>query len=384
MQFQFKDSKNGEIQNLRAVAILYTIAEHTGILHFELIQYFHKYFSFWTGVDLFFVISGYLITQSIAKLLGEINSAHIKKTLWEFWIKRSFRIFPAAWTWIILFLIFSLVSNLFFKSKIFSSLPISLNDSTAAFLNYANFYWAKCWGEQLLGISCGSPALLGHYWSLSLEEQFYVVLPIFLIICRKKTVVLLLLFACVAYLSTQVRWPMSFAWFSRIDGLLCGVIMALINFKPVAISNTLTTVGKFLAPVLLASLLLVGEFIPVLFKAKIGIELPTYTILAIISAILVWLATLERKIVFFPGILRLPMHWIGEKSYALYLCHLPCFGLTKVIFTNIFGDATTNTSIVGLIVLAISISFLAAEATYRFIESPCRNYGRILAQKNIE
>ena len=94
---------NQEIEVLRAVAVLFVVIEHLPGLIFWESPFLNKVtsnFSFWSGVDLFFVISGFVISQSLIWQLTSTEDQNIITKIKSFWIRRIYRVIPSAWIWL--------------------------------------------------------------------------------------------------------------------------------------------------------------------------------------------------------------------------------------------------------------------------------------------
>src|SRR5579885_546467 len=101
-----KAGRIDDIEALRAVAILFVVFSHLPALLTwpnSKLDYLHNYFAFWTGVDLFFAISGFVIARELVPKLAAAadgSSEQVWRIILAFWIKRAWRILPSAWTWI--------------------------------------------------------------------------------------------------------------------------------------------------------------------------------------------------------------------------------------------------------------------------------------------
>jgi peptidoglycan/LPS O-acetylase OafA/YrhL len=213
-------NKNSDIEILRALAITMGLLQHLPILagpNVAALELMGRYFGFWGGVDLFFVISGFLITRLLFKYVDLIETGgDWLLELKTFWIKRAFRLMPAAWVWLLIPLL--LAASI---PNIFPPLQTLTHDALAALLNVADFYWPYCVTSGKAGSLCSSSATLLPYWSLSLEEQFYVALPALLLFIRRRWLVPVIIAALIALLAWS-RPLFSLGWFLRIDALLWG------------------------------------------------------------------------------------------------------------------------------------------------------------------
>jgi peptidoglycan/LPS O-acetylase OafA/YrhL len=170
-----------DIEVLRAVAILVTVFSHFGDLFpwgNGFYQFANKYFAFWGGVDLFFVISGFVIAKRLIRHLSDANTlGQFWRNTKAFWIRRLFRIVPSAWFWLLTTYLLSITFN---TSGTFRTVDANLGDAIAGILQVANFRHylqfkdALPWGGNSV------------FWSLSLEEQFYFFLPVIFLLTGRN------------------------------------------------------------------------------------------------------------------------------------------------------------------------------------------------------
>ena len=152
----------GDIQGLRAVAVLTVIAAHAGVPFLP---------GGFVGVDVFYVISGYLIASLLYRevlLTGKVS-------IGAFWARRARRILPAATLVTVVTVLLSLawMSLLDARQVVIDALWASAFAANVHFAQQGVFYFAQDTG----------PSPLQHYWSLAVEEQFYVVWPLLLVGC---------------------------------------------------------------------------------------------------------------------------------------------------------------------------------------------------------
>lgn len=361
--------RNLEIECLRAIAILFTLFHHIPVyLFIQPTQYLVKiysHFTFWGGVDLFFVISGFVIMKSFSRQLKVTNSLYGKSTK-IFWIKRCFRILPPAWFWLIVYLLATHYTN---YTGAFGSLHQNIEDAVAAVLQYANIY----------EVSSKSSGPNGIYWSLSLEEQFYIMLPIVIYVFRKYLVWFLVLAATVQAFSSRPEW--SFGWALRTDGLIWGVLLAIWSEK----LSYKKFEPKFLKNNLILRFVVIGTCIlgMAYFPAKPnGVELGT-GLVAIISALLVFLASYDGGYLFESSVLKKVLVWFGTRSYSLYLIHIIAYRFSYEIlhqFTPTGYHFSINDSY-WLLLIAIPLLLIVSEISFRLLEKPSRNVGLFLSSK---
>lgn len=319
------------IQILRAIAIVATVAYH----------YFPLTYPFgYLGVDVFFVISGYLVTLQIYRN---------RFGLGQFYFHRAKRIFPATHT----MLLVVLVVGFFVLDK--SALGELRHTAFSALFFYSNVAFAKL-GGYFDSASELKPLL--HTWSLSVEEQFYLVMSILMVLCKTAkifiyvgtalTVGSIALFALSADL--EPRQTFFFLQF-RCWELLIGCLIAAARFHR---GHLLTaSCSKWSVVFALASLtvLLLSSALRVLdARAALGITLLVAALLYVSGA------TNEVR---WPVIEK-----IGDLSFSLYLWHWPLLALFKL---SLFEEIT-----VGQKLAALFVSVACAYLSYRLIEHPVR------------
>ena len=326
------------------------------------------------GVDLFLVISGYVIAGSVME--SQAGGAPRRALMFAFWVKRIFRLLPAAWTWILLAAVLQLtVANV-------TGIDYALRDivirSAAAAFNFMNFYVPLCIAEAS-GDFCLWQNYTGHYWSLSLEEQFYLVFPLLFFFLPRKALIALLVCA----IALQFTWHRPFftlPWYLKTDALSWGILLAfLAQTSGYARARELLNGLKFPLPVAGFALLI---FLPWVASdiQGMGPQMHAYGVgvVALLCAAIVLLATPDRG-VYAPGRhYRSLMFYLGSRSYALYLCHLVIFMTLRDLSAAHITDADWWTSIL-LATVGTGLTLASAELTYRLIEVPIRARGREIA-----
>lgn len=358
-------ARNLEIEALRAFAVLFVIFGHINTLLLSRQQTFDAYVNFYGGVDLFFCVSGFVITSAFAKEMtvaaGEPHSYW--RAAAAFWVRRIFRIWPLAWTVFLGTALLMLYAHSW-RSDVISGI---IGDFAAVALNLQNIHLASCIGAT--SPYCGS--FFGVYWSLSLEEQFYLVFPFLFLLPRRLMV--LGLVGIVVLFAFLPRTPM--VWMVRLDAIALGVLLALCKehwlydrMRPTFLSNSL------LRPAALVGLLLALCVIPA--------TLPPFfpTIVSLITLLLVFLASYSEEFLVGPGLPRRILVWIGERSFAIYLLHNPVFWLVAGIYRRAFPVSSASAfKTMLLLVIATLLLVVLAEVSFRFLETPLRRYGKRLA-----
>ncbi len=335
------------LDGLRALAVLAVLAFHTGALS-----------AGWIGVDLFFCLSGYLITGLLI-VEGERTGSI---SLLEFWRRRARRLVPG----LVLLLAFVVVVG--WMAPDGWSVP-SRADVTGTLTYTAN--WTHLAADHGYFEQFSAPSPLEHTWSLAVEEQFYVLWPLLFVVAwriRRRTGVVVLAASVVilgavaqvlfgltstgfdrAYLGTDTRAP-AFA----LGALL--VVLADRGGAPTRVARAITPAG--LALLVLASTLLDGD------------ARWTYTggLLAVsaIGAVTVWSAArLPASALSLRMLSWRPLTLIGRWSYGVYLFHWP---IALVVGLRRFAPGMQF-----LVVTTLSVA--VAAASYEFIEHRIRHAG---------
>jgi len=376
--------KNDDIEVLRAFAILYTIILHLKVLlpaDSALLAPL-RLFDLSVGVDLFLVISGFVITGSVLESARR-STAGRRPLMFSFWIKRIFRLLPAAWTWVAIACLAQLA--IMATTDIAYDTGDIVISTAAAMGNAMNIYTPWC-VAQGGGQACITDNFVGHYWSLSLEEQFYLVFPFLFFFLGRKALVTLLIVAILA----QFMWHRPFftyAWYFKTDALCWGILLALLS-QTALYRRRLPTLfrHRHTAPAIGLVLLIL---LPAIASATqgIGTMMKPYgvALVALVCAAIVWLASYDRNAFSIGGHYRRVMLYLGSRSYALYLSHLVVYLTTRDVLGQyeqglvaVLGPGGFNALVIAI---AASGTLLGAELTYRHIESGLRARGRAIAAR---
>jgi peptidoglycan/LPS O-acetylase OafA/YrhL len=340
-----------EIDGLRAIAVGAVVLYHAQINIFGQ-QIFKGGF---IGVDIFFVISGYLITSIILKELITTGSFSFK----HFYERRIRRILPA--------LLFVMLVSLPFAWMYF--IPGSFIDFSKSILYSlgfsSNFYFHS--SGQEYGAIDGLLKPFLHTWSLSVEEQFYILFPVVLLISFiyfRKHLIHILIFGFIISLgladwSSKNYSSVSFYFLhTRMWELLAGSILAYFEItlghrgKQKTLNLILPGIG----------LILIVHSI-IYFNDKM-LHPSFYTLSPIIGVcLIIWFSSSKEIIT---SLLSTKLFvWTGLISYSLYLWHYPIFAFARTI--NFSHGDIFKKLLIGIIALIVSI------LSYYFIERPCRN-----------
>ena len=340
-----------EIDGLRAIAVGAVILYHAQITIFGQ-QAFKGGF---IGVDIFFVISGYLITSIILKELITTGSFSFK----YFYERRIRRILPAL-------LLVMLVSLPFAWMYFIPSSFIDFSKSILYSLGFSsNFYFH--YSGQGYGAIDGLLKPFLHTWSLSVEEQFYILFPIVLLITFKyfrKYLIHILILGFIISLGlaewSSRNYPSVSFYFlhTRMWELLAGSILAYFEITLGHRSNQRTL--NLILPGI--GLILIGHSI-IYFNDKM-VHPSFYTLSPIIGVcLIIWFSNSNEIIT---KILSTKLFvGIGLISYSLYLWHYPIFAFARTI--NFSQGDISKKILIGITALIVSI------LSYLLIERPCRN-----------
>lgn len=372
--------KNQDIEVLRAFAIMFVLFHHLGreILGADIFLSLESKMSFWSGVDLFFCISGFVITRSFAAYISPQQEPSLKDIL-SFWGRRIFRLWPSVWFWVTAYLVLSTQFN---DSGIFGNPLANLDGSIAAILNFANYYWFQCNLHDAK--ACGGDPV---YWSLSLEEQFYLVFPfIFLIPARSRGFVLIGLVVLQMGLS-RPNWSTVWISYFRTDAVILGVLIAHFSCSSGyrvlldwAIARRRLVGILALAALPLLAYCSASQFTP----SRDGWEPYSIGLVALVSALLVLIASANLDAIVPGRYLRQLLLWIGSRSFAIYLVHRSAaFISTELAFRTSQNEWFSRVEgKLALVAFAAILLFVLAEFNYRIIEVPLRDFGRKLLRRN--
>ncbi|HTV84702.1 MAG TPA: acyltransferase [Dyella sp.] len=366
---QTAPSPNTDIECLRALAVIGVVIHHMqGNLFYPnlpLLTRLSQYVQTWCGVDLFFAISGFVIARSLLPPLAAASGN--MSTQWQviaaFWIRRAWRLLPSAWLWLALMLLASIVAN---RSGAFQSVHANLMATAAGVFNVANIRF----GQSIFRYFYGASFV---YWSLSLEEQFYLVLP-WLVVCLRRY------FPWVLAILLAIQLPMDRSIMMmqfRTDALGLGVLLAMASR---------TVFYTRIEPRILGHLrgsgaaLLVLALSGMALLAKLNPKHSSYTIggIAIIATVLVWMASYNANYLVRQGWLKRALVWVGNRSYAIYLCHVPIFFLLReyCFRLGIQHAPAWQLSAAAAVLIAVT-----AALNFRYVEQPLRRHGREVARQ---
>jgi peptidoglycan/LPS O-acetylase OafA/YrhL len=315
------------------------------------------------GVDLFFVLSGYLITSLLLAERRATGGFELR----EFWLRRARRLLPAALTVIGVTV---LIAALFIPHD----LGQTRGDAIASVFYVNN--WHQILEDQSYFAAFERPSLLRHLWSLSIEEQFYVFWPLLLGLAlvrigRRRTAYATLAAALLAALLMAVLFTpgqdpsrVYYGTDTHAAGLLIGALVAF-----------LWPLGRFESP-RRTSAILVLDVAALAALAAIVLSMITWhdydsivyrggiLMFSAIAAVLISAVVHPAgRVAFVLG--SQPLRWIGQRSYGIYLWHWPVMALTR-------PDIDLTWPLWLLFSLQVALTLALAAASYRWIERPIR------------
>ena len=352
------------IDSLRALAVLAVIIYHVDVNYLP---------GGFLGVDLFFVLSGYLISSLIIKEYKKTGSLN----LYNFYIRRARRLLPAVYFMITVVLVVMVMFNGVLLKK-------SHLDAIFGYIYSSN--WWYIFHKLDYFDSFGSQSPFKHLWSLAIEEQFYMIFPLlFLLINRKKKdkdgfyklnrnflyvilgVILVSLIAHIISFDINNISRIYFGTDTRAFSLLVGVVGAILypmdklNTKITPQENIVYSVVSLISITTLITIMIyTSEYNTWLYRGG-------FLLVAILGIIIIISSgkqhTIMAKLLSFK-----PVVFIGKISYSLYLWHFPILVLTTPV--SEIGNPNNF-----YVILRVILTFIVAIISYVFVETPIRKLG---------
>ena len=354
------------IDGLRAIAVIAVIL-------------YHAEFGFipggFLGVEVFLVISGYLITSLLILERLRTGSVNLK----DFWLRRARRLLPALGVLLILTVTGAL---LFARDALFR-----LNQDVFGALTYST-NWVMIFRQESYFEAFARPPPLRHLWSLAVEEQFYLFFPLIFVggmallswrstgygqTARRFIVTA---FAG-AIASTALMWflfvpyedpsRVYFGTDTRAAGLLIGVGLAFL-WQPWRFTRRLEALGAVILNVagfvalagLVVLLMQIGEYDIFLYRGG-------FFVVSMLTAVVI-AVTVHPQGALNPMLGNRPLVWVGKRSYGLYLYHWPVFIVLRPGIVVPWGRWPT-------LVVQVFLTVVIAELSYRWVEQPIRRQG---------
>jgi peptidoglycan/LPS O-acetylase OafA/YrhL len=358
-----------EIQFLRAVAVILVVLSHTGI------PWLHSGF---VGVDMFFVISGYVIGLTLTReqlSTGKVSVLH-------FFQRRFFRIYPPLALMVVGASVYAYFVLPFDKSQDFF-----IQQARAALFSYSNFFYMF----QKVDYFLSNPNLTFflHTWSLGIEEQFYLLVPVLIYLVSKVlresgnnsvpkswNTLFIAIFSvsflsCIVFLTGRPNWvsgefqslmlfysPLSRAW-----EFLLGILIAINSYRWThRCSNFLLFLGMFL--VALATVGSPALSFPQFLSSSLAAFGTGLIIYSLIDSNLAESSFFSNKIFTF----------VGDRSYSIYLWHWIAVAVAEDLFQKIVSREK---------LALIAVSLIPAFFSYKYVEVPSKKLRLVSKSKKI-
>jgi peptidoglycan/LPS O-acetylase OafA/YrhL len=343
------------LDGLRALALIGVMSYHWGL------EFLPGGF---LGVSIFFVLSGYLITDILTAQWRTQGRIDLK----GFWYRRFRRLLPAMFAMLIIVVAWITIVD--------HSRMSSLRIDVAAAVTYIS-NWQFIFQDVSYFESFGPPSPLGHMWSLAVEEQFYLLWPLIMFFClhifqrRGRILSLILILASISALTMALLYEpgrdpsrVYFGTDTRAFGLLIGAGLAIIwpSYKLSPKVSPLVRLGLDAAGT--AALILVLFMMWSTDRYDASLYQGGMVILSLASAVVV--AVLAHPAALLARIMgSKPLRWIGVRSYGIYLWHYPI-----IILTSPDGNSAGNS--VWHSFLQVAATIILASLSWKYIEEPIR------------
>lgn len=352
--------RNNKIDLLRGISILLVLLHHFNIpykLHdtFLGIQIFGESLSTLIarngnyGVTLFFVISGFLITQHTLQRSGTLAQIKLK----DFYIRRIARIMPCL---VLLVVLVTALGAMGLKPFI-NQAPNDIEVSYGLTVFSAFTFWMN-----ILIIENGwVNYALGVLWSLSIEEVFYLVFPILCVVLGRGKGFIIFLLAIIVYAPyfrslhfAEESGAYLYHYFSSFDGIAIGCLTALMTQR----MSQKIQVSRIVVPIIVVLMVTVYLYAPIKEVSTWGISL-----FALLSAMLIFCFA-QNPHTESRSILSKGIAWIGQRSYEMYLFHLIILGLFKVFYFPKETLASEKLMLLPIYFIAVFVLSWAIEKYY--------------------
>lgn len=344
------DGKNLNIQILRAIAIIMVVMQHYKIRMPTESWYLEmfRYIQLWPGVDIFLAISGYLMCKSLKNQSS--GKGDFVKHLKSFLLKRFFRLYPVLMVWGTL-----TVLACFFTAERFYTNPLSeFKTFLTSLMAVSNIYLHHCVTN---GYICSNGSG-GVTWSLSLEWQLYFLIALIYIPLSRNINILAFIFTIICILSIFIPAAepqnMAYAWWIRPIPFFIGAIIYLYNDKKIPINPLLSKLLFliFFITLIASPLLVATQFV----SLSIGLSG------AFLFYIFLNNITIKRSLI------THILNWLGDRSYSIYLCHIPVMLILATFYEYISKTLNMHLGYLTLLIAYIGTMLSSAHITYELVE----------------
>lgn len=337
---------NPALDSLRGIAVAAVVAGHAG--HYFFSRTDNPIPGGFLGVDIFFVLSGYLITGILLRDLQRGGAVDYRR----FYINRFLRLIPAL---LVLLMVYAVAVS-------FTGHGEELSAANVLAILFYCFNW-------YIIHTLDTPEGLGHLWSLSLEEQFYILWPLLLtllVLRLKSTRLVIALFLLAILLAAAARaalWQEGTGWLIlyirtdlRADALLTGGLLAFARHRGCLPLIYPRLLGLLAALALFAMALLVAREDAFLYLGGL-------TLISLLSGLLI-ITALEGERAFYDC---RPLRQLGRISYGVYLWHLPVFTVLASLDVGPFVQT----------LLGVLVTLVICMASWVWVELPCLRHKRV-------
>jgi peptidoglycan/LPS O-acetylase OafA/YrhL len=336
-----------QLDGLRAIAVLLVLFIHAQFAAFG---------GGFLGVDLFFVLSGYLITSLLLREYDQHGRIDFK----AFYVRRALRLLPALCVTLVLAVLMEVHRGNLTAREIVRNVLAAL------------FYV----GNWMRAFELASLSKLDHTWSLSIEEQFYLVWPLALAWLLRRGVgtvknlphILITLIVVIALWRAWLFWPNDFArayygFDTRVDEMLVGcTLAAMLHQQRDAVAAGWNKLRFVMLPLVLGAMCWMVGFTR---YGQALYPLGLFTVAALGAAVLIAEITLHPNGWLARGLSTAPLRYVGKLSYGLYLYHFVIFSTTPPPIAHPIAQRQ---------VLDFIVTFGLAALSYHCLEQPCLKF----------
>lgn len=340
------------LDGVRGIAVLIVMLYH---LEYLLPEWHSVLKGGFLGVDVFFVMSGFLITSILIKEHSKTGNINLK----NFYLRRFLRLAPALWFFLIIICLFGYTILPFYQAEL-----LYKNNNFI----YAALYLMN-WHQVINRVETGN---LNHTWSLAIEEQFYIIwsLALFAFFYVKESrrkitfftaflVLGLIIWRGVRVYNGADSTELYYSTETRIDALLIGCLAAMaynwqILPRKFFESNNYNLFTFFAFLTATAIIFLYSHNDAALYYGALSVFAFS------VAIILIWLISFPKPTIFHNCLEFKPLRWIGQISYGLYLWHYASYEFSKMTFENTYLQ----------VILGITIAFSISSFSYYLVEKP--------------
>lgn len=346
------------LDGVRGLAILL-------VLIFHLYKYIYITNIGWIGVDLFFVLSGFLITGIL------LNAKATPNFFLNFISRRALRIFPLYYLFLFLFfIVLPLLKH-----------PVQVDNYDYL---YDNQIWFWTYTQNWLGAFSNewiNGSIISHFWSLAIEEQFYLFWPLIIYFNSKKSIVKMSLVIIIMsvvlrniFIFFEYSWVTSYIFtLSRLDNLSIGALCAVL-IREKDFINILNRYTIYIMMISSSIIIFILIYTRNLSMSNIYFLSFGYTILAILFACIILFSLSDHRFNFLKKVFNTSiMVFLGKYSYGLYVYHIPVFmllypklksSLKFLTSLEIISDLIASTLIFILVVIISLLSYHLVEVKF--------------------